>query len=386
MDIRYINKKEGVDFLKVSSASFIWKFNHEEDTEVDMPVMGAFQDGKLIAGVEIFDFKTNYCGNILDSVVLSGVCSLPEHRRAGGIRSIFEKIEDIALENNWSMGFLQPFSISYYEKFGFANLNRMFAVKVPFENLNHIPRNTDVELYTGEQFEELCQLHNKCALKENLVCLRNDKKHFCDKPLEETDYTYISRASDKTANGYVRFRVQRPDTLTVEELYCLTPEALYGIIGFLRNYDGIVKHLIVKNQYQGSPFACVADRLNGVTYEYGGGAAGRIYNIKKILESNKYPAEYGSFSLKCIDKIPHNNGIFDVEYENGKAKIGFRADGEYDISLTPPAAARLLLAGEGHTKDTAIFIDGVEICGNTDAFFKAFPKRATRFADSFWSV
>lgn len=386
MEIRYIKDNEAADYQKVSAASFIWKFNEEEDSTVEMPVLAAFENGKLIAGVEIFDFRVNYCGNFLNSVVISGVCSQPEYRRMGGIREIMKKIGETAIENDWTMGFLHPFSIEYYEKFGYANLNRMFAIKVPFEKLKHIPRNTDVILYTGEQFEELSELHAKCALRENLMTLREEKKHFCDKPFEEADYTYFRRDANGIADGYVRFTVKRPDMVNVEELFALTPEAVYGLVGFLRNYDGIAKNLRVGKQYQGSDFACISDRIDDVKYEYDKGAAGRIYNMKKFLENNRYPEEYGKFSILSIDEFEHNNGIFEVEYRNGKGVVTCKAEGEYDISLTAPAAARLMLAGEGHNAGSALYIDGVEIKGNADDFFKAFPFRRTRFCDSSWSI
>lgn len=386
MEIRYIEPNEAADYQKVSAASFIWKFNAEEDSTVEMPVLAAFENGKVIAGVEIFDFRANYCGTFLNSVVASGVCSLPECRRMGGIREIFKKIGETAVENDWTLGFLHPFSIEYYEKFGYANLNRMFAIKVPFENLKNIPRNTDVILYTGEQFDELSELHAKCALRENLMTLREEKKHFCDTPFEEADYTYFRRDANGVADGYVRFTVSRPNDLFVEELFVLSPEALYGLIGFLRNYDGMVKNLIVRKQYQGSDFACVADRIDGVTYEYNGGAAGRIYNLQKLLENNAYPEEHGAFRLRCIDEFEQNNGIFEVEYQKGKAVVTRKSEGDYDISLTAPAAARLMLAGEGHNSQTALFIDGVEIKGDADDFFRAFPYRHTRFTDSSWSI
>lgn len=386
MEIRYIKPEEATDFQKVSAASFIWEYNAEEDSTVKSPVLAAFEGGKLFAGVELYEFKTNYCGIFLDSVIVSGVCSLPEYRRMGGIREIMKKIGETAVENDWVLGFLHPFSISYYEKFGYANLNRMFAIKVPFENLKHIPRSTDVVLYTGEQFEELSKLHKKCALRENLMTLREEKKHFCDTPLERADYTYIRYDADGVADGYVRFTVSRPNDLFVEELFVLSPEALYGLIGFLRNYDGMVKNLIVRKQYQGSDFACVADRIDGVTYEYNGGAAGRIYNLQKLLENNAYPEEHGAFRLRCIDEFEQNNGIFEVEYQKGKAVVTRKSEGDYDISLTAPAAARLMLAGEGHNSQTALFIDGVEIKGDADDFFRAFPYRHTRFTDSSWSI
>ena len=386
MDVRFIKPDEAVAYLKISAASFIWKFDKDVDKEVEMPVLGAFHEGKLIAGVEVFDFKCNYCGNLINTVVLSGICSQPESRRMGGVRAIFDEVGRTAVENDIVAGFLSPFSIEYYEKFGYANLNRVFNISVPFHKLAHIPRNNDVELFTGEQLEELCELHNKCVFKENLMTLREDKKHFCQQPFEEADYTYIHRNPSGEADGYVRFKVNRPDRLVAEELFVLTPDALKGIIGFLRNYDGIVKTLVVKRQYQGSPLSCLVDRIDGAKYEGDGGYAGRIYNLKKLLESNVYPEEHGKFSILSLDELPQNKGIFDVEYENGKAIVTQRADGDYDIALTPPAAARLLLAGEGHTAETAIFLDGGELKGNAEAFFRAFPHRPTRFTDSCWSI
>ncbi len=386
MDIRLIKPEEAADYHRISAASFIWKFNIEEDNKVEMPVLGAFHEDKLIAGVELFDFKCNYCGNLINTLVLSGVCSQPEYRGMGAVRAIFDEVGKTAVENGIVAGFLSPFSIKYYEKFGFANLNRVFTISVPFANLTHIPHGNDVELYTGEQLDELCELHNKCVFRENLMTLREDKKHFCQQPLEEADYTYIHRTPSGEADGYVRFTVKRPDELVAEELFVLSPEALKGIVGFLRNYDGIVKTLVVKKQYQGSPFACLADRIDGVTWKNEGGYAGRIYDLKKLLENNVYPEKYGKFSIMSIDTFEQNQGIFDVEYQNGKATVSCRKDGDYDIELTAPAAARLLLAGEGHTAQTAVYIDGVKLINSAEDFFRAFPYRATRFIDSFWSI
>ncbi|MBQ7116380.1 MAG: GNAT family N-acetyltransferase [Clostridia bacterium] len=386
MEIRLIKPEEAIDYHKISAASFIWKFDKDVDNKVEMPVLGAFQDGKLIAGMELFDFKCNYCGNLINTLVLSGICSQPEYRRMGGVRALFDQVGRAAVENNIVAGFLSPFSIEYYEKFGFANLNRCFTIKVPFHKLQNIPRSNDVELFTGEQLQELCELHNKCVFKENLMTIREDEKHFCKTPLEEADYTYIHRNPQGEADGYVRFKVNRPEQLVAEELFVLTPDALKGIIGFLRNYDGIVKTLKVKKQYQGSPLSCLVDRIDSISYDYEGGYAGRIYNLKKLLENNAYPKEYGKFSILSLDDLEQNKGIFDVEYENGKATVTRRVNGDYDISLTPTAAARLLLAGEGHTAQTAVYIDGVELKDDAEAFFRAFPHRATRFTDSFWSI
>lgn len=383
MDVRFIKPEEAAEFLKVSSASLIWKFDEKVDDHVDTPVMAAFKDGKIIAGLEAISLDCNYCGTPLGSIGIGCVCSLPETRRMGGVRALFDKIGETAIDNNWSVGFLHPFSIEYYEKFGYAYLNHMLSIKIPFANMEHIPRNTNAIAYTGEQFEELSALHNKCALTENLLSYRKDKKCFCDKPLENTDYTYFRRNEKGEADGYVRFKVSRPNTLTVTDLYFLTPDALFGLLGFLRNYDGIVKELIINKQYQGSAFSLIADRIRGVQYSSDGCSAARIYDMQKVLESNSYPVEHGSFRIMSIDKYTQNSGIFEVEYENGKGAVTRHKDGEYDLSVEPHAAARLMLAGEGHTALSAAYMHGVKLNGKAEDFFKAFPHRPTRFVDDF---
>ena len=95
MEIRLIKPEEAITYNKISAASFIWKFDKDVDDKIEIPVLGAFQDGRLIAGMELFDFKCNYCGNLIDTLVLSGICSIPECRRMGGVRAIFDEIGKI---------------------------------------------------------------------------------------------------------------------------------------------------------------------------------------------------------------------------------------------------------------------------------------------------
>ena len=123
-----------------------------------------------------------------------------------------------------------------------------------------------------------------------------------------------------------------------------------------------------------------------MSYDYDGGVAVRIYNLKKLLESNKYLEEYGKFRILSIDEFEQNQGVFEVEYQNGKGVVTHKAEGDYDISLIAPAAARLMIAGECHNAQSALYIDRVKIKGNADDFFKAFPFRQTRFCDSSWSI
>ena len=127
-------------------------------------------------------------------------------------------------------------------------------------------------------------------------------------------------------------------------------------------------------------------RIQDTTNHYYCPLVANLYTKDEYGDMDEYPEEYGRFRLKCSDDIERNNGVFDVEYQGGKATVTFSPDGEYDIALTAAAASKLMLAGEGHNSRSAMFIDGVEINGNADDFFRAFPYRITKFDDSRWSI
>ena len=100
MKVRFIKPEEAVDYLKISATSFIWKFDKDEDTHVNTPVLGVFDNDRLIAGAEIFNFKCNYCGNLINILHLDGICSQPEYRRMGGVRALFDEIGKNAVKND----------------------------------------------------------------------------------------------------------------------------------------------------------------------------------------------------------------------------------------------------------------------------------------------
>ena len=111
-----------------------------------------------------------------------------------------------------------------------------------------------------------------------------------------------------------------------------------------------------------------------------------VFDISNVLAPFRYKeflAEKG-FDGSMIKRIIKASAMtpYWVEYEKGKACVTKKADGDYDISLTPNAAARLLLAGEGHTKETAIYINGLKLNSDNNDLFRAFPYRPTRFFDS----
>ncbi len=216
------------------------------------------------------------------------------------------------------------------------------------------------------------------------MTLREDKRFFCDKPFEMCNYIYIWRYQNGRAGGYADFTVDRASKcVNVKDMICMDVEAMRGIIGFLRCYDGITNELRISNIACGSPLIDLLSQVDGVKYEFGGIPAARIYDLPAILAANIYPKDPGSFVLECKDSVLANNGVFAVEYQNGKAEITSNTQASPDIILEPCAAAKLLLSGRGYNRETASAVNGVTLCSDAADFFRAFPNRPTSFIEGF---
>lgn len=388
MIIRLLTQEDIKEHIKVSSSAFIWPVDWEKES-IDTPkndILGAFCDDNktLMADLEIYEFENIYCGKYLKSNGIGGVASMPEFRRKGAVRELFKHLFSISNEKGWTISTLYPFSNYYYRQFGYDMVMRNVSLSVAFSNLSHFERCCDVKLYTDDNLDDLLSVYQTYANKFNMMFKRIDDSRFYTKAFEKNEYTYLWYDSNGKCGSYVSYQVNRPaNSLDVKEIIYTSKESLLGILGFLRTYDGNLKNINFQHLPETSPIPDLIGEYNAIDCRLSHGAASRILDLEAVLQSNTYPYSAGSFSLLSKDTITSNAGIFKVEYEKGKALITRMKKGEYDIALTPAAASRIILSGEGYDYYRASFINGVEIKTKATDFFKAFPKREVDLHDGF---
>lgn len=391
MEIRRILPSEAHQHYRVSSASFIWNYEQGKETfpEND-PIIGAFDDGELIAEAECMYRKSYYFGNLIEAVGIGGVASLPNERRKGAVAKIFDHLEEQCAKDDITIGILHAFSFSYYRKFGYEQAMRHAGMTVPFEYTSHIPRSSDVRLYEGDENDtkQLLNVYNNVALSKNLMFRRDStdgyESIYSKEPFKDCKYTYIY-PKHGVAQGYVTFEVKRSERkVNINEIMFDSKDSLLALLGFLRNYDGITRELVFGTLPLNSPLFEIFGEYNKMGLTLGTGEAVRIYDVEKILRLNKYPADEGSFRLRINDTIDKNNAVFDVKYKDGMAKINRESHSDdYDICLNACAAVRFLYADGIKTAALSSYANGVIIKGNTDDFFRAFNHECNDFYESF---
>ncbi|MDR2952322.1 MAG: GNAT family N-acetyltransferase, partial [Treponema sp.] len=80
---------------------------------------GAFEKGKLLAGMFEIEYLMRFDGQSVKMSGIGGVGTLPEARKGGLVRRIFEKLLPEAYEKGALFSTLTPFSHDFYRKFGY---------------------------------------------------------------------------------------------------------------------------------------------------------------------------------------------------------------------------------------------------------------------------
>ncbi len=385
MVVRKLTLDDYKQFSEVSASAYI--YNAEETTfEENVDNFGAFiNDGKTLISQMECGFKYNfYCGNKIGCAAVGGVASKPEYRRMGGVRATFDTVFKHALKEGAIVSILYPFSIDYYRKFGYETIFRCVHAECSFKSFEKIERFNEVTIATEEHKDIIKSIYTEIAKKRNMMFARDNYENFCFTPYESCCYTYFVNRDD--AKGYVTFTLNRiARTVNISELLFNNKTALLNLLGFVKIYDGNYDTVIFDKLPVSSPvFEVIKDenRLVKRIYTYEGAA--RILDVEKVLEATVYPDEKGSFSVKITDnQIEKNNGIFTVDYEDGKCTVKKDASTQYDLALDILGASRIILGREGFTLDEISYIENTEIKTDCIDFLKAFPKKTTVFYDVF---
>ena len=385
MILRRLTDEDSREHNKVASQAYAFGCDINSNANLTgAQVIGAFDGENLMADMRITDAENFFEGSVLTCAGIGGVASKPEYRDRGAVRRHFEALFNGELiDKKYDISILYPFSEAYYRKFGYEVMAKRLELTVPFKELSSAPRNSDAELYDGTQRDELCRLYNSAAQKFNLAFKRDGDCRFSPEPYGSAQYTYMWKNADGEFRSLVNFSVDRPNKIiNAEEIYYLDREALAGVLGFLRNYEGNQETVIFKNLPVNTPVLNFISNEKPIIQKGFNMGCARLIDVESVLNKKKYPEEHGHFAVQITgDTVEKNNAVFSVEYEDCKAEVK-RTDCKPDFVLEPAAAAKIILSGIAGGEAFG-YMNGVKALSNNGDFFKAFNVRNTFFCDGF---
>lgn len=389
MIIRRLREDENRKLDAIQSLAFSFSCDLEKADEggLEDEVYGAFLDDGETLTATIFtpEFESFYDGKVFKSVGIGGVASVPEYRRLGAIRVIFDEIFRLAPERGWVTSFLYPFSFAYYRQFGYERVMKRMRVKVPASCLAKFPRNTSAKMYIKDgpvKREELLAVYNVYAANYDCMFRRLRTHAYSEQPHKSQKLTYLWYDGETPA-ALATFRC-KDGVMTVSELCYASPDALRGILGFLRMFEGQVGEYCFEELPPDSELDFLFGEYVDAEYSLYNGAMGRVLLPQALLENTVYPHEYGHFRLQLDDTIAYNRGVYAVEYGHGDVQVmKLPFDTPYDLSVNAPALSRIMLGNERFDARRAAYLDGVKLCGKAEDFFRAFPGRSNNLLEKF---
>jgi predicted acetyltransferase len=407
MEVRRIRPEEKVAASLISTVVFLDERGEDYREMLKDPlahsdgyenIWAAFDDtGKMTAELTVHNFTMRYDGHEVGMGGVGGVGTLPEYRKGGYIRRIFEKALPDMRERGMVFSFLYPFSFAFYRKFGYELCRAHNRIKLPVGTFRNFPFPDGITQYfPGDDIAPYAEIYKVFAQDKNLSIVRDENawKHFLEKdPYVKKQYTYLHRATMPAggetesrkntpgkkadippADGYLVFTVGDDDgnVLDVKELAWTTIDGLKALFGFI---GGLSPQF--SNFKWSAPSAFTLSSLFPESYDieirHSPGGMNRVVNVPKALELLRVPEGAGRVVINVNDKfMPVNSGVYAVEWESGAVSVK-TTDRPPDMETDVETLAQLVTGFL--TPEQAQYRAGVKIHGNRGALTALFPHK-----------
>lgn len=376
---------------QIDSAAFLYSidsssFQAKTPEEMEALPYKLYGSGQPLSSVlYAHDHDVWFDGQLTRSVGIGGVATLPEGRVKGGIRAIFETCLPQWYREGYVFSTLYPFSHHFYRKFGYELVQKTCRYTVPIASLAPSRNDQPAALVTDPA--QLSAIADAFGKQNNLTIRRRpDQWSFVSKdPYKDVRYTYtIGERAFLTVK--VKKKPQGGDyTLDVVDLAFEDPAAFRDLLGFIYSlraqFDQVEMPLPDR-----VPLHDMIDECYDVTQTVTQHGMARIINLRQALTMKCYPqGASGSFTMLVQDpQIEENNGLFQVIYEDGKAKRVEKiadCDASADLRVDIQTATRLILGSLSITE--ALYLTEGFDSPHPYKLAPLFPKKDIFFTDGF---
>ena len=363
----------------------------EKDSPLPYEAWGVLDDdGNLGAAMINHSFSVRFDGHTVPASGIGGVCSLPEFRSKGGIRSIFSQILQELHEKGCVFSYLFPFSIAYYRQFGYELLHTADRYEIMIDALQDFRCEYQAVLCTtGGATEDMRSIHARFIQRFNLPICRDDR-HWRDSqgdPFKDRCYKYTFYDPQKNPRAYIVFQPERKDlehprVIAVKDIAFLAPEDIRHILGFLyrlRAQYGSVSLTLP----QDVPMSAIVPDSLSVKHACQPQGQLRVVNVQKALEAMAYPLESGSVVIAVVDPfLSVNTGNYLLTFAGGQAvRVEKCPDLEPDIRLSIQRFSQMVTGYLDLAQ--AEYVSDVEIVKKRTLLEKLFVHKPIFFTDHF---
>jgi len=342
------------------------------------------ENGRVIAGMDAIPFTMWFDGKKVKMCGIGGVASMPESRRQGNVRKIFEKIYGDIYENGTVFSHLYPFSHDYYRKFGYEQIGAAIKYTLPLYAARKLKNNGSAYEFIKDDIvkDKLITVYETYASRHNIMLSRNNDRwnDIFNVSLFSQERLYYWKDAENNIKAWVKFK-KNNNTMEIYDIAWTDHESMLGILQFMGMFEGAAD----KMSFRASPEFLPEIYWNNL-YDIGKEnqwlGMNRIVNVKRALELMNKPDSAGKFVIKVVDDFAEwNNNTYTVEYGNGDCSVKITNGIDADIETSERALVQMVLGV--YDLEQIAYRDDVKINGDMQKLKQAFYKKNLLIADHF---
>jgi len=353
---------------------------------------GAFEQGKLRAGMVEFDYRMRFDGNTVKMSGIGGVGTLPEARKGGLIRQIFAQLLPAAYEAGAVFSNLSPFSHDFYRMFGYEIACARYDMTIPAKYFLKLkPSGEFIPIFPGDDTAALQEVHtayihdiNHGICRDYWPLNRAWKQFIAKDPYATGTFIYLWKDDAGKPQGYIKYEDIEDDghAMSVKELAFTGRAGLYGVLGLVGGLSAQFKDFKWYMPTFIDPFDLVGEAWD-IEPIMRPREMSRVINVKAALELMRRPEGEGGYAIAVNDEfLPVNTGTYLVEYGQEGTKVSSTTR-EPDISCDIRTFSQLVTGYRTLVNALCSRRTGLEVHGNRQTLVRVFTQRPQHVTEYF---
>lgn len=335
MEIRKVKPEECVAMWLLHTTVYLGKADADYKTKLANPLehsegcdkaWGAFDEkNKMLSCLVVPEYTVRFNGHDAPMEGIGGVGTLPENRKGGYVRRLFEKALADIRDRGGVFSFLFPFSFAFYRKFGYEHCKNQNIFRIPMHYFEDYPFPDNVEAYgVGSDITAYKEIYSEFVRDKNLAVVRGEsnwKDAIEHDPYLTKRYAYLHRNKNNKPDAYIMYTAKEADEgenkMKILELAWINREGLRSMFGFIYGQSPMFSAVEWDAPTEFNAYAFFPEAYDIENIRHASGM-NRIVNVPSALSMLCAPDGEGRVALRVNDSfLPCNNGTYEIEWGGG---------------------------------------------------------------------
>ncbi|MCL2801627.1 MAG: GNAT family N-acetyltransferase [Treponema sp.] len=402
-EIRRLEAEDLLQLNKIHTVVYNRRIDYskEENQKID-PLghpadwaIGVFDGKTLLAGMFEIDYLMRFDGHSVKMSGISGVGTLPQARKSGYVRRIFEKILPEAYEKGFVFSNLTPFNHDFYRKFGYEVACARKNISISTGDMSDIRQNGEfVNILANDDTSMLAQIHSAYIADINHGIHRDYwpenrawKSFTREDPYTTGIHLYVWKDEEGTPRSYIKYQDVTEDgdhNINVLELAFTCKKGLYGALSIVGGLSAQFENFKWLAPVFIDPYDFIGDAWS-IETEIKPRDMTRVVNVKTALELMRRPAgkKEGEYVIEVKDEsLPVNSGKYLVQFGADGTKVS-AASKNPDISCDILTLSQLITGYRSLENALYSRNEGLEVHSNIETLKQVFTLRHQHVTEYF---